>query len=129
MRPPDLVYSLCIIQLDVQVLIDAFQCPADLDLVLELYGDLVFDERLEETAVSLAHCSYGKLQATVMLSAKRWTWYWWGCQGDCVPEEKHRDSCVCLGELCRIARTCGRVCVRYCVCGSRCCLAAPKMMQ
>lgn len=49
MRPPDLVYCLRVVELDVQVLIHALQCASDLDFVLELHGDLVLDERLEET--------------------------------------------------------------------------------
>lgn len=49
MRPPHLVYSLGIVQLDVQILIDALQCSADLHFVLELNCDFVLDERLEET--------------------------------------------------------------------------------
>jgi hypothetical protein len=43
MRPPDLIHRLCVIQLDVQVLIDALQCPANLDFILQLDGDFVLD--------------------------------------------------------------------------------------
>ena len=38
-----------VIQLYVQVLIDRFQRPAELDVVLKLYGDLVVNQSLEET--------------------------------------------------------------------------------
>lgn len=51
MRPPNLIHRLRVIQLDVEVLIDALQRPADLDFVLELHGDFVLDEGFEETAV------------------------------------------------------------------------------
>lgn len=37
-------------QLDVEVLVDALEDAADLDVVLELDGDLMVDERLEETS-------------------------------------------------------------------------------
>jgi hypothetical protein len=47
-RPPHLIRSLGIVQLDVQVLIHALQCAADADFVLEFDGNLVVDERFEE---------------------------------------------------------------------------------
>lgn len=50
MRPPDLIHRLSVIQLDIQILIDALQRPTDLDFILELHGDFVLDEGLEETA-------------------------------------------------------------------------------
>lgn len=49
MWPPDLIHRLSVVKLDVEVLIHTLQRPADLNLVLELDGDLVLDERLEET--------------------------------------------------------------------------------
>jgi hypothetical protein len=49
-RPPQLICRLRIIQLDVQILIDALQCAADADFILQLYGNFMLDERLEETA-------------------------------------------------------------------------------
>lgn len=58
-RPPDLVHCLCVVELDVQVLVHALQRPANLDFVLEFDGDLVLDERLEET---------GELLMRVLLS-------------------------------------------------------------
>lgn len=38
-----------VVELDVEVLIDALEDTADLDVVLELDGHLVVDEGLEET--------------------------------------------------------------------------------
>jgi len=58
MRPPHLIHRLCIIQFDVEVLIDALQCAADLDLVLELDGDFVLDERFEETNIVMSDTVY-----------------------------------------------------------------------
>lgn len=56
MRPPDLIHRLCVVQLDVQVLVHALECAADLDFVLEFDGDFVLDERFEEAiALLLAH--------------------------------------------------------------------------
>lgn len=49
MRPPQLVYGLCVIQFDIQVLIHALQRAAYAHLVLELDGDFVVDEGFEET--------------------------------------------------------------------------------
>ena len=51
MRVLELLHNADIIQLDVQVLIHAFQCAADLNIVLELDGDLMVDEGLEEAVV------------------------------------------------------------------------------
>ena len=51
MRPPHLIHRLRIIQLDVEVLVDALECAADLDFVLEFDGDFVLDERFEETSI------------------------------------------------------------------------------
>lgn len=56
MRPSDLVHGLSIVQLDVQVLVHALQCPANLDFVLEFDCDLVLDERFEETAPASVCC-------------------------------------------------------------------------
>jgi hypothetical protein len=61
MRPPQLIYRLCIVQLDVQVLVHALECAADLDFVLEFDGDFVLDERFEEAIallVDLRRCSW-----------------------------------------------------------------------
>ena len=44
-----LLNHLYIIQLDIEILINRFQCAADLDIVLELDGDFVVDQGLEET--------------------------------------------------------------------------------
>jgi hypothetical protein len=57
MRPPHLVYCLGIVQLDVEVLVDALEGAADLDFVFELDGDFVLDERFEETSCSLKSAS------------------------------------------------------------------------
>lgn len=58
MRPPQLIHRLCIVQLDVQVLVHALECSADLDFVLEFDGDFVLDERFEEAiALSVAVAS------------------------------------------------------------------------
>jgi hypothetical protein len=53
MRPSHLVHGLGIVQLDVQVLIDALERSADLDFVFEFDRNFVLDERLEETAVRM----------------------------------------------------------------------------
>lgn len=37
-----------VIELDVEVLVDALEYAADLDVVFELYSDLVVDESFEE---------------------------------------------------------------------------------
>lgn len=44
----DLLDDLDVVQLDVEVLIDALERAPDLDVVLELDRDLVVNERLEE---------------------------------------------------------------------------------
>lgn len=49
MRVFDFLNDLDIVKLDVEVLVDALERPADLDVVLELHRDLVVYERLEET--------------------------------------------------------------------------------
>lgn len=49
MRVLDLFDHGNVIELDVQVLVDALEGAADLDVVLELDGDLMVDEGLEET--------------------------------------------------------------------------------
>lgn len=49
MRVFDFLNDLDIVKLDVKVLVDALERPADLDVVLELHRDLVVYERLEET--------------------------------------------------------------------------------
>jgi hypothetical protein len=43
-----LLEHLDVVELDVEVLVDALEDAADLDVVLELDRDLVVDERLEE---------------------------------------------------------------------------------
>jgi hypothetical protein len=48
--PPHLVHRLSIIQLDIQVLIYAFERAANLDFVLEFDGDFMLDKCFEETA-------------------------------------------------------------------------------
>ena len=40
-----------VLELDVEVLVDALEDAPDLDVVLELHRDLVVDERLEETVL------------------------------------------------------------------------------
>ena len=56
MGPPDLVDRLSVVQLDVQVLIDALQGPTDLDFILQLDSNLVLNQSLEETvALSAMH--------------------------------------------------------------------------
>jgi hypothetical protein len=49
MRPPHLIHGLGIVQLDVQVLVDALEGAADLDFIFEFDGDFLLDERFEET--------------------------------------------------------------------------------
>lgn len=51
MRVLDLVDDGDIVELDVEVLVDALERAADLDVVLELDGDRRVDERLEEAGV------------------------------------------------------------------------------
>ena len=51
-RVLELLQDLDIIELDVEVLVDALQGPPDLNVILELDGDLVVDEGLEETKES-----------------------------------------------------------------------------
>lgn len=48
MRILEFLNNLNIIQLDIQELVDRFQRAADLDVVFELDGDFVVDERFEE---------------------------------------------------------------------------------
>lgn len=47
----DLLDDLNVVELDVEVLVDALECTADLDVILELDCHLVVDERLEETVL------------------------------------------------------------------------------
>lgn len=54
-----------LIKLDVEILIDALQNAADLDVILEFDRDLVVDECFEETNVGLAGASP----------------FHWGCDG------------------------------------------------
>lgn len=48
MRIPDLFHYVYVVELDVQVLIDAFQGAADGNVVLEFNGNFVVDEGLEK---------------------------------------------------------------------------------
>ena len=48
MRVFELLENLDIVELDVEVLVDALQGPPDLNVIFELDGDLVVDESLEE---------------------------------------------------------------------------------
>lgn len=48
MRILDLVHDTNLVELDVEVLVDTLEGTADLNVVLELNGHLVVDERLEE---------------------------------------------------------------------------------
>jgi hypothetical protein len=43
-----LLHHRYVIELDIEILIDRFQRSADLDIVLELDGDFVVDQGLEE---------------------------------------------------------------------------------
>lgn len=49
MRVLDLFDDADVLQLNVEVLVHALECPADLDVVLELDRDLMVDQGLEET--------------------------------------------------------------------------------
>jgi len=48
MRVFQLIHNRDVVQLDIQILIHALQCPTDRDVVLEFDGDFVVDQRLEE---------------------------------------------------------------------------------
>lgn len=50
MRILDLLQHLDIVELDIEVLVDALKHAADLDVVLEFDCDLVVDEGFEEAA-------------------------------------------------------------------------------
>ena len=50
-RVPDLVEDADIVELDVEVLVDGLEGAADGDVVLELDGDGLVHERLEEAVV------------------------------------------------------------------------------
>lgn len=50
MRILQLFYDGDVVELNVEVLVDALQRAAELDIVLKLYGDLMVNERLEETS-------------------------------------------------------------------------------
>lgn len=49
MRILELLDDLDVIELDVEVLVHALENALELDVVFQLHGDLVVDERLEET--------------------------------------------------------------------------------
>jgi hypothetical protein len=51
MRVLDLLQNLNIVELDVEVLVDALEDTTDLDIILELDRDLVVDEGFEKAAV------------------------------------------------------------------------------
>jgi hypothetical protein len=48
MRILDFIYDGNVVELDVQVLVDRLESAADEDIILQLDGDLVLDQRLEE---------------------------------------------------------------------------------
>ena len=52
MRVLELLYDLDVVELDIEVLVDALERPADLDVVLELHRHLMVDEGFEETVVA-----------------------------------------------------------------------------
>lgn len=80
MRPSDLIYRLSIVQLDVQILIDALQRPPNLDFILQLNGNFVFDQGLEETAY-LSVQGIGKLiQAGEKLGRAVAGTFWRSCR-------------------------------------------------
>ncbi len=53
MRVLDLLEHLDVVEFDVEVLVDALEDAADLDVVLELDGDLVVDQGFEEAGVGV----------------------------------------------------------------------------
>jgi len=53
MRVLQLLDNRNVIELDVEVLVDALEHAADLDVVFELDGDLTVDERLEKAGESI----------------------------------------------------------------------------
>lgn len=57
MRILELLHHLNVIELDVEVLVHALQNALELDVVFELHGDLMVDERLEETNPKNQHPS------------------------------------------------------------------------
>lgn len=60
----ELLEHLDVVELDVEVLVDALEDAADLDVVLELDRDLVVNERLKEAGwgrVSRCICDYGEV--------------------------------------------------------------------
>ena len=50
MRVLDLLNDLDVVELDVKILVDAFQRPANLNVVLKLHRHLMVDEGLEKTS-------------------------------------------------------------------------------
>lgn len=48
----ELLHNLNVVELDVQVLVHAFQNTLELDVIFELHGDLMVDECLEEAIIS-----------------------------------------------------------------------------
>jgi hypothetical protein len=50
-----------VVKLDVEVLVDALERAAELDVVLELDGDLMVDERLEEARDGMSASRHGLL--------------------------------------------------------------------
>lgn len=55
----ELLDNLYILQLDVEILVDALEDAADLDIIFELDRDLLVDERLEEAEMPSAVGSAG----------------------------------------------------------------------
>jgi hypothetical protein len=55
MRIFEFLHHRYVVELDVEILIHAFEGPAELNVVLELHGHLVVDESLEETDIMSEH--------------------------------------------------------------------------
>ena len=68
MRVLELLEDLDVVELDVEVLVDALEDAADLDVVLELDGDLVVDQGFEEAGVGEVR------EACVEWESMTWRW-------------------------------------------------------
>ena len=84
MRVLQVVDDADVVQLDVEVLVDALERAADLDVVLELDGDLVVDQGLEEAASGGQQHIGGeetRNEATTTARTRMTTpplrWFWW----------------------------------------------------
>lgn len=77
-RVLDLLHDLDVVKLDVEVLIHALEGSLELDVVLELHGDLVVDEGLEKAR---------ELRSVLRLSASLAAVCF--CRGVFAPEEEH----------------------------------------